>query len=43
MTIEEIVLIAKTLVELLEKLVRLVIDTLSYLKNRKSKKITASV
>ncbi len=35
MTIEEIVLIAKTLVELLEKLVRLVIDTLSYLKNRK--------
>ncbi len=36
MTIEEIILIAKTLVELLEKLVRLVIDTLSYLKNRKS-------
>lgn len=36
MTIEEIVLIAKTLVELLEKLVRLVIDTLSYLKNRES-------
>ncbi len=35
MTLDEIILMAKTFVDLLDKFIRLVIDIFSYIKNKK--------